>query len=179
MHTLKIAVLVALLITPIAALADTEFESMPIGCSWSTKYSDGKTLIETFKGKVRGKYFTETVEKKTPNRLESRTTFDRKGRMIRKDWAGGHWEIFDPFSCYETMGTCSYLYKNGDGANFVIENKVKKQGNGFLVTAAPKGGNPYPEDYIELGRFNMMTVFKNANYSSKLLGFANCEAAGS
>ena len=97
--------------------------------------------------------------------------------MIRKDWAGGKWETFKPFSCFNTLGTCSYSYKDGDGDAFIIDNTVTKQGKDFKVVAGPKGSTPYSDDYYQLGRFNLnlQITHKNGNYSDKLIGFSNCD----
>lgn len=175
-HAFKVLLAAIMISAPIAASADVDFESMPIGCSWSVKYSDGKTLVETFKGKKSGKYITETADKRSPDKLVSRTTFDKKGRMIRKDWAVGKWETFKPFSCFSTLGMCSYSYTNGDGNDFIIDNTVTKQGKGFKVVAGPRGGTPYSDDYYQLGRFNLQVMHKNDNYSDKLIGFSNCDS---
>ena len=33
------------------ASAQIDFAHMPVGCSWTTRYSDGQVLTETFLGK--------------------------------------------------------------------------------------------------------------------------------
>ncbi|MFC3182714.1 hypothetical protein [Cypionkella sinensis] len=159
----------------IPAQAGIDFAHMPVGCSWSMKYSDGRTLIETYVGKKSGSYRTEVADKRAPDKVISRTYFDKKGRMVRNDWAGGKWETFNPYSCFGIAGTCSSTYQNGDGAKFIIDNTTSAAGNGFKVVAAPRGGAPYPDDYFELGQFNIQTLSKNRNFSMKLVAFNNCD----
>jgi hypothetical protein len=101
-------------------------------------------------------------------------TYDAEGRMVRKDWADGNWETFSPFSCFGTVGSCPYRYRNSDGGNQKIASTTVKDGKGFFVTAGPVDGGSYPDEYFEIGIFGVMTKNKASNYSARLTGMKNC-----
>lgn len=157
------------------ASAEINFGAMPKGCSWTIQYSGGQVLTETYLGAKSGKHVTRVTEGKS---FVRQTTYDGEGRMVRKDWADGNWETFSPYSCFATVGSCTYRYKNSDGASQKIASKTVAKGKGFQVKAGPVGGDPYPVEYFETGSFGLMTRNKASNYSAKLVDMKNC-ATGS
>jgi hypothetical protein len=156
------------------ALSGIAFEAMPVGCSWTVSYSDGQTNTETYLGVKSGRHKTKVVDASNPEKLVRYGYFDKKGRLVRKDWAHGKWEKFAPYSCFDIEGGCSYVYSNADGVRQEIASKTTTSGKGFRVTAGPVGGAPYPDEYFELGQFGLMTKNKSANYSARLVKVENC-----
>lgn len=157
------------------ATAQIDFGSMPKGCSWTTRYSDGQVLTETYLGRKGGKHKTEV---RAGTDLVRTMTYDAKGLMLRKDWANGKWESFSPYSCFTEVGSCTYRYKNADGADVKVKSKTTAKGNGFRVKAGPVGGQPYPDEYFETGAFGVMTKNKSEGYSARLIEMKNCDAGG-
>lgn len=155
-------------------LAGTDFASMPVGCSWTTKYSDGSVVTETFLGKRGGKYKTEVTADDDPDALIRKVTYDAKGRLLRKDWAGGKWEAFSPYSCFAEAGTCTYRYTNSGGADQKIASTTVAKGKGFSVRAGAVGEKAYPDEYFELGTFGLMTRNKASNYSARMTKMQGC-----
>jgi hypothetical protein len=175
-RSLPYYIFVVLLAAP-PAEAETDFNSMPVGCSWTTQYSDGQTLTETFLGKKSGRYVTKVTMADQPRKVVRFSYFDRKGRLVRKDWAGGKWEKFEPYSCFGTLGQCTYRYSNADGADQTILNDTRQKGVGYVVVAAPKGEPPYPDEYFETGPYGLMTKNRASNYSAELIRLENCDAS--
>jgi YD repeat-containing protein len=153
-------------------LAEIDFAAMPKGCSWTTLYSDGQVLTETYVGRKGGKHKTKVTEGKA---LVRQTTYDAEGRMIRKDWADGKWESFSPYSCFDTVGSCTYRYRNADGADFRVVSKTVAQGKGFAVKAGQADSDGYPDEYFETGDFGVVVKNKSSNYSARLIEMKNCE----
>jgi YD repeat-containing protein len=151
--------------------AQIDFATMPKGCNWTTRYSDGQVLTETYLGRKGNKHRTQVTNGKSVVR---QTTYDAEGRMIRKDWADGNWETFSPYSCFDTAGSCTYRYRNSDGADQKIASKSVAKGKGFAVKAGPVGGSPYPDEYFETGDFGVMVKNKASNYSARLIGMKDC-----
>ncbi len=163
-----------LLLLPSYAFAGMDFDSMPVGCSWITAYSDGTVLRETYEGKLQGKHITVVYGGKGFSEFVRRLEFDSKGRLIKKKWSGGATETFAPYSCFSEVGECEYSYQNSDGQSMVIWNRVSKKGKGYKVNSGPKDQKPFNDEYFELGPFNIMTKNKSSNYSAKTTGFENC-----
>jgi YD repeat-containing protein len=172
MMRMRVVLLPVLLALAGPALAAIDFEAMPKGCSWTTRYSDGQVLTETYLGRKGGKHKTEVREGKA---LVRQTTYTAEGRMVRKDWANGKWETFSPYSCFAEAGSCTYRYRNADGADFKVASKTVGQGKGFRVKAGPVGGNAYPDEYFETGSFGIMVKNKASNYSAQLIEMKNCD----
>lgn len=156
---------------PNAVLAETNFATMPEGCSWTMRYSDGQVQTETYLGLKGGKHRTEVTNDGV---LIREMTYDAKGRMVRKDWADGNWETFTPFSCFDTLGSCTYRYRNSDGADQKIASETVTKGKGFRVMAGPVDGAPYADEYFEIGAFGLMTKNKASTYSARLIEIKNC-----
>jgi YD repeat-containing protein len=158
-----------------AAPAQVDFKSMPVGCSWTTRYSSGEVQTETYLGRKGGKHLTKVTSGQNTVR---RMTYDSKGRMTRKDWADGNWETFTPYSCFSIEGNCTYRYRNSSGADQTIESTTTASGKGFVVVAGPVGEARYNDDYFETGSFGLMTVNRSANYSNQLIELRNCDLQG-
>lgn len=156
-------------------VADIEFAAMPVGCSWTVKYSDGQINTETYLGVKSGKHKTRVTQQNSPEILVRHVLYDMKGRMVRKEWADGKWEKFSPFSCFDIQGACTYTYSNADGVKQNISSETRASGNGFKVSAGPVGGTPYPDEYFELGNFGLITRNKSSNYSARIVSFKDCD----
>ncbi len=152
------------------------FDKMPVGCNWTIQYSDGQALTETYVGKISGGYSTRVTLAGNPGKVVRTMTYDAKGRLVRKDWANGKWETFTPHSCFQTNSSCTYRYRNADGADQKIGNSTIRNGKGFMVTAGPVGGAPFNDDYFEINGLGLMTRNKSANYSSRLIALNTCGA---
>lgn len=160
------------LVVAAPVLAEIDFGTMPKGCSWTLRFSDGQVLTETYLGRKAGKHRTEVRDGKS---LVRKTTYDAEGRMIRKDWVDGNWETFTPYSCFDITGSCTYRYRNLSGADQKIASETVPKGKGFAVKAGPVGGQPYPDEYFETGSFGLMVKNKAANYSARLVELKNCD----
>lgn len=156
------------------AFAGIAFDTMPVGCSWTVKYADGQTNTETYLGLKSGRHKTKVTEANNPEKLVRFSFFDKKGRLVRKDWANGKWEKFSPFSCFDSQGSCTYTYSNADGGNQEIASETSRSGKGFKVKAGPIGGTPFPDEYFEIGEFGLMTRNKSSNYSARMVKIENC-----
>lgn len=151
-----------------------DFAAMPKGCSWQTKFSDGAVQKETFVGKVRGKYRVKAVDAQSGAAINT-VDYDANGLMVRRTWADGRWERFDPFSCFTVPGPCTYVYRNGAGDNITINSKVSRTtAKSFISAASPSGGPAYPTERFTLGPFGLMTSSKSANYATKIVKFIGC-----
>jgi hypothetical protein len=166
------AILVLGLVLTGPATAQIDFGAMPKGCSWTTRYSDGQVLTEIYLGQKAGMHKTEVRAGKD---LVRQMTYDGDGRMIRKDWADGKWESFTPYSCFAEQGSCTYRYRNADGADYKVASKTTAQGRGFRVKAGPVVGSAYPDEYFEIGSFGLMTKNKGNGYSARLIEMINCD----
>lgn len=150
-----------------------DFAAMPIGCSWLTRFSDDVVQRTTFVGKVKGKYRVESVNAASGTAV-NQIDYNADGLMVRRTWADGRWEQFEPFSCFTVPGKCSYRYRNGAGDNVRIDSLVRAKTNGFTSDARPRGGNAYPTERFTLGPFGLPTSSGSVNYSTKIIGFEGC-----
>jgi hypothetical protein len=150
-----------------------DFAAMPEGCSWQTMMSDGSVRTETFVGKVKGKYRVKIVDARSGAAV-SHIDYNAEGLMVRRNWADGRRERFEPFSCFTVPGTCSYTYLNGAGEQFKIDSEVKRGANGFTSAARPRGGSVYPVEQFTLGAFGLVTSTRSANYSTRITKFSGC-----
>jgi hypothetical protein len=171
---ITLGLVLGLATAPFTAQAGIDFDAMPVGCSWTTTYSSGEVLTETFLGKSKGKPKTKVTRADNPGAVIRHSFFDKEGRLVRKEWAGGKWESFTPFSCFSETGSCTYRYRNADGADQKIVSKTAAKGKGFSVKAGPEGEARYPDEYFELGAFGLTTVNRADNYSAKLIKMVNC-----
>ena len=173
------SLIVAFLSLAAPAMAQIDFAAMPVGCGWTTQYSNGNTWRETFLGKPGNAYVTEVREGSDTGALVARKRFDAKGRMIERTWASGKWERFKPFSCYGEPGRCEYIYSNADGLRQTIVNKTTAKGTGFVVRAQAKGGAPFPDETYRSGQFGVMIANRGGDFTSQVVSFHRCDAAGS
>lgn len=151
----------------------TDFAAMPKGCRWQVRISDGSVRNETFVGKVKGKYRVKVVDAKTGKAL-SQVDYNADGLMVRRNWADGRWEQFEPFSCFTVPGKCSYTYSNGAGERVTIDSEVKASAGGFISAARPRGGRAYPAESFSLGAFGLMTSSRSPKYWTKVTRFVGC-----
>jgi hypothetical protein len=165
---------IAIFVSAAHAEIGIEFSKMPVGCSWITSYSNGNQWRETFKGKKKGFYTTETVELRNPSKIISRTRFNSEGLMVYKEWVGQGWDKFKPYSCFGASGSCKFQYTNADGTSVIIENKTTRKGKKYTVRSGVVDGDKYPDEMFELGQFNIMISNSASNYSSRIAGFENC-----
>jgi hypothetical protein len=171
----KSSLIAALIVAATAgqALSGVDFDHMPVGCSWATKYSNGNFWRETYKGRKGGVFVTETVDAKT-GKFVNRKKFDAAGRMIERVWESKKWERFSPYSCFDVPGSCEYTFTNADGAKQSIVNSAKKSGKGYTVKARSKGGEKYPDERFELGPFGLIVSNRSSNYSTATGAFKGC-----
>ena len=151
---------------------------MPVGCAWTTEYSNGNVWHETFVGMKDGTYRTEVRDGSAKGDLVSRKRFDATGRMVERVWANGKWERFRPYSCFDEVGTCTYTFTNADGVRTRIVNRTARNGEGYQVRAKPEGGPEYPPETFTLGPYGLMTSNRSTGYSARITAFAGCKADG-
>ncbi|NBE06092.1 hypothetical protein [Paragemmobacter ruber] len=151
-----------------------DFRTMPVGCSWTVRYSNGNLWIHTFKGRKGGAYVTEVREDTTTGPLVSRIRYNKRGWMTERVWADGKWERFSPYSCFGELGKCSSTYTNADGVRLEMVNTTTKAGNTYTVEGRVKDGDVYPTEYFTLGPFNVTTMNKSSNYWAETKNFYNC-----
>ena len=156
-----------------------DFGAMPVGCTWTTRYSNGNVWVQTFKGRKGGAYVTEVRDGSAKGPLVSRFRFNDQGRMTERVWADGKWERFSPYSCFGELGACRYIYTNGDGARMVMLNTTTKSGQGYRVKGRVEGGDSYPTEYFTLGPFNLAVTNKASNYWAETGTFQNCDLSSS
>jgi hypothetical protein len=179
MKSVFLTLIIGMAACPQLAFAEIDFAHMPVGCSWTTRYSDGQVLTETFVGKKSGTYHTKVTKSGEPQNLVRQSYYDKKGRLVRKVWANGKWEKFAPFSCFDSVGSCTYKYSNADGVSQQIHSETTRKGKVFVVAAGPEDGKPYPDEYFELGAFGLMAKNSASNYSAKLIKLEGCDSTGS
>jgi YD repeat-containing protein len=147
------------------------FDVMPVGCEIHVKYGNGEVRVETYAGKKGKTFLTRSF---SAGKQVSTTTYDAKGRMIRKDWAGGKWETFRPFSCFSIPGECRYKYRNGDGADKEYVGKVVKRGKGYVSSGGFKREPPFNDTVLTLGPFNNSASFREGDTTFKVIEYRNC-----
>lgn len=156
------------------AKAGIDFDQMPVGGNWATHYSNGNAWRDTFTGKHGGFYVVETTDAKDGSKHVKETRYDLQRRMVYRDWGGGKWEKFAPFSCYDEVGTCTYQFTNADGANTKIVNMKTKSGKGYLIRAGVAGGGAFNDDKVVYGPFNLSLWNWSKNFSNTTDDFQMC-----
>ena len=188
MRVLAATVLVAATVIAQVAVADEgpqglRFDKLPVGCAIHERYGGDDRRVTVYVGRNGKKHITRTyvepVKGKAPSRLIVTITHDAAGRMIRKDWAGGDWETYTPYSCFALPGQCRYRYRNGDGDNRFIVGKVTKRGGNYLSEGGFEGEAPFPPTVFTLGPFNEMTSFAEGSTQFKVTRYENCGGTGS
>ena len=162
-----------------AEAAGIDFRAMPVGCTWTTRYSNGNVWVETFKGRKGGAYVTEVRDGSATGPLVARFRFNKQGWMTERVWANGKWERFSPYSCFGELGNCRYTYTNADGERLVMLNTTTKSGREYTVEGRVEGEDSYPTEYFTLGPFNMTITNRAHNYSAETADFQNCNLGAS
>lgn len=171
-----------LLCLPVMAMAENrgiDFGTMPVGCTWTIRYSNGNVWVETFKGKDGGSYVTEKRDGSAKGPLVSRIRFNKNGWMTERVWAKNKWERFSPYSCFGEPRECRFVFTNADGVRSVILNTTTGSAETYKVKGRIEGGHSFPTETITLGPFNMGVSSKSSNYWSKTTDFTNCGLASS
>ncbi len=167
---------VALLFSGVVAVAEigTEFSKMPVGCSWTVKYSNGNHWRETYVGVKNGLHVTETVEVERPSLIVNSKMHNSDGLMVYRDWPGKGWEKFSPYSCFGVSASCKYEYSSAEGDSFRIEDRTTLRGKTFTVRSGIVGGKDLNTETFKLGPFKIQTENRSKTYSAKVTSFANC-----
>ncbi|MFN3972503.1 MAG: hypothetical protein ACK4L4_14195 [Gemmobacter sp.] len=159
------------------------FDLMPVGCLIHTRYNSGDERIEVYVGKKGKTHVTKSYA--GPARATTLTgvintiTYDAQGRMIRKDWAGGKWETFSPFSCFSIPGDCRYRYRNADGQDLTYIGRVVPRGDGYVSSGGFSGQAPFNDNTFTFGPFNDIATFREGSTTFKVIRYENCGRAGS
>jgi hypothetical protein len=168
---------ITLLAAPLQAdstMPGIQFDLMPVGCRIHGLYNSGEQVVDEYIGVKRGKHVVRTFEGPKGRKLIRTTTYDAQGFMVRKDWAGGQWETFTPFSCFARLGVCTYTYRNGDGDNLTYRGKVTRRGGKIVSRGGFDGGPPFPESVVTVGPFNANAAFREGNTSYRVTRYENC-----
>ncbi len=155
-------------------LPGIRFDIMPVGCRMHGTYSTGEQVVDEYIGLDAGKHVIKTAAGPAGKKLIRTTDYDRNGFMIRKDWAGGKWETFSPYSCFDVPGTCRYTYQNADGQTSVFVGKVTRKGKSLVSTGGFQGEPPFPAARVTPGPFNNGESFSDGSVSFKITKYENC-----
>jgi hypothetical protein len=169
--------LISLLSLPAHAkdpLPGTRFDIMPVGCRIHGSYSTGDKVIDEYIGIKSGKYIIRTTEGPKGRKLIRTTQFDSNGFMVRKDWANGAWETFSPFSCFSRPGSCTYVYRNGDGAESTFRGKTVTRGSKIVSSGGFAGDAPFPPTTVVPGQFNNGEAYTDGTVSFRVTKYENC-----
>jgi hypothetical protein len=172
MHFL-LKVSVALIATQ--AFADPQgirFDEMPPGCKIHGRYSDGQVTVDHYVGQVGNQHIVKSYGK---DGLIRTSTFSKNGLLLRKDWAGGEWETFKPFSCVNVPGPCRYTYRNGDGAVLEYRGENTRRGSQVVNEGGFVGEHPFNPVVATIGRFNAQSAFSEGNLSFRVTRYEDCD----
>lgn len=169
-----IAAAISLFATAAVAGPGIEFDRMPVGCSWIIEYSNGNRWLETYIGKKGRSHVVETVEAANTKQRVKTTKFNAQGFMTERNWGGGKWERFSPYSCFGVPGDCRFKFSNADGARGTIKNDTEKKGGSYVVRSGYVGGEAFPDEWFKIGPFGLMVSNKASNYSARITKFVNC-----
>ncbi len=177
---MKAAVVALLLITlplPLdakGALPGVRFDKMPVGCRIHAVFSTGAQVIDEYLGARNGKHVVRTTEGSKGRKLVRTTQYDADGFMVRKDWAGGKWETFAPFSCFARPGACTYVYRNADGDRKTFRGKVVARSGKFVSTGGFEGEAPFAPTTVVPGPFNTGERWSDGTTSFRVTKYENC-----
>jgi hypothetical protein len=157
-----------------SSLPGTSFDLMPKGCRIHGVYSDGKQVIDEYTGLRKGAHIVRTFGGPKGRTLIRTTTYNAEGFMVRKDWAGGEWETFTPFSCFDRVGKCTYTYRNGDGANQIYRGTVSRKKDRIVSRGGFEGEPPFVPSVITPGPFNFGAAFTEGDTSFRVTRYENC-----
>jgi hypothetical protein len=94
--------------------------------------------------------------------------------MTRKDWAGGKWESFTPFSCFDVPGQCSYLFRNANGARKTFKGLVSLVQGKIVSTGGFTGEAPFPQATVTPGPFNLGEAYSDGRMSFRVTRYEAC-----
>ena len=157
-------------------LAGISFDIMPVGCRIHGKYSSGEQVVDEYIGRKGSKHIVKTYSGPKGSKLVRTTTYNADGFMIRKDWAaGGKWETFAPYSCFNKLGACSYKYRNADGQSAQFKGDVVRRGKTLVSSGGFVGDSPFPDSIITMGRFNAQQNYRDGTTTYSVTKYENCE----
>lgn len=157
-----------------STLPGISFDLMPKGCRIHGVYGDGRETVDEYMGVRRGMHVTRTFDGPKGRNLVRTTTYDANGFMVRKDWANGKWETFTPYSCFDRPGTCTYTYRNADGAEKTYRGKVSRRGDRITSQGGFEGEPPFPKSVVTTGPFNNGAGFTEGNTSFRVSRYEGC-----
>ncbi len=170
-----LAIVFACLAVPAAAeTSGIRFDQMPVGCRIFGTYGSGAEVIDEYMGLSGGNHVTKTYEGPGGRRLIRTTTFSRQGLILRKDWADGKWETFDPASCFDVPGDCRYTYRNADGADQVYLGQNTRRGRRVTSEGGFEGEPAFSPTVSTLGPFNNAESFTEGQTSFQVTRYENC-----
>jgi hypothetical protein len=170
-----LAIIFACLALPVAAeTSGIRFDQMPVGCRIFGTYGSGEQVIDEYMGLSGGTHVMNTYEGPDGRRLIRTTTYSRDGLMLRKDWAGGKWETFDPASCFDVPGECRYSYRNTDGAEQVYLGQNTRRGRQLTSEGGFEGEAAFAPTTSTLGPFNTIESFTGGQTSFQVTRYENC-----
>lgn len=175
MPSLKHLVVALVLMAP-AALADgIKFDEMPVGCRIHGSYSSGAKVVNVYIGKKGSKHVVKTYVGPDGEDLIRTSTYSSDGLLLRKDWAGGEWEMFSPASCINVPGPCRYTYRNGDGAKLKYIGTNTAKGDTVVNEGGFVGEAPFNPVVSTMGRFNDQIAFAKGDTSFKVTKYEGCD----
>jgi YD repeat-containing protein len=147
------------------------FDLMPKGCRIHGVYGDGTATVDVYAGKKGRNHIVQTYD---AGGLRRSTTYNAKGLMLRKDWAGGKWETFAPYSCFAVPGDCTYEYRNADGARKVFRGRVVPRGDGLVSGGGFAGEPAFNDTTLTLGPFNEIAAFREGSTRFRVTRYEGC-----
>jgi len=94
--------------------------------------------------------------------------------MIRRSWADGRWERYEPFGCFSVLGKCTFTFRNSAGERIKIDSEATATADGFISIESPRDGAPYPAKRFILGPYGLATSIKTADFTARIIGFTAC-----
>lgn len=155
-------------------LPGVRFDLMPVGCKIHGVHSTGEAVVDEYVGSSDGTYQTKTYQDKPGHAAIRTTTYNAQGYMIRKDWAGGKWETFAPYSCFDVPGTCTYTYRNADGVSNIFKGKVVSVQGKIVSRGGFAGEPPFPPTTVDPGPFNHGAAFSDGTFTFQVTRYENC-----
>ena len=164
-----------------AALADlpgVDFDRMPIGCLIYNRYGDGTQWVEYYAGKSGANHIVRTYARPEQAGQKAQEisiiTYDADGFMVKRVWASGKWEIFEPFSCFSRPGDSIYTYRNADGMAKTYKGTVRASGKSLISSGGFVGDDPFNDTTLRLGPFGNIASFSEGATRFKVVKYAGC-----
>jgi hypothetical protein len=165
------------LCTGLPAGAETSgirFDEMPVGCRIFGTYGTGDQVIDEYIGRKGDTHVIKTYEGPDGRRLIRTTTYSLDGLMLRKDWAGGKWETFDPASCFPVPGECQYTYRNADGDEKLYMGQNTLRGRRLIGEGGFEDEPAFARSVSKLGAFNDVESYTEGQTSFQVTRYQNC-----